>query len=119
MVSIAINKNQKEIRAFGLEMKFDSAVFKYVSAEKGSLTGSWAFVDANASSPGNLIAGGFAGSGTAVAAGTTGSLIQIKLKVIYSGSNDNFTSQIAIKNYQDDISGMTPSTTSVSFTFQK
>ncbi len=118
-VTISITKNQQEIKAFGLEMTFDSDVFKYLNAAKGSLTGGWATVDGNVTDPGKLIAGGFVGSGTAVAAGSSGSLSQIKLKVIYSGSNDNFTSKIAIKNYQDDISGMTPATASVTFTYKK
>jgi hypothetical protein len=118
-LTISVNKNQKEIKAFGFEMKFDSAVFKYLNAEKGTLTGSWAAVDANVTNAGNLIAGGFVGSGTAVAEGSGGILIQFKLKVIYSGSNDNFTSQIVIKNYQDDISGMLPKRASVTFTYKK
>ena len=118
-VTVSINKNQREIKAFGLEITFDPAVFQYLSTGKGSLTGSWASVDGNVNDPGKLIVGGFGGSGTPLATGSSGSLLQVKFKVIYSGSNDNFTNQITIKNYQDHISGMTPATASVTFTYKK
>lgn len=118
-VSVLINKNQGEITAFGLTVAFDKDVFQYLSASKGLLTQSWSVVDGNVNEPGLLIAGGFAGSGFAVPAGSSGNLIQLKLKVIYSGANDNFTSQITIRNYLDDISGMKPKPTSTTFTYNK
>ncbi len=118
-ITISVNKNQKEIKAFGLEMTFDSDVFRYLRTSKGILTGNWTSVDGNVTEPGKLIAGGFMGSGSPVAAGSSGDLLQVKLKVIYSGSNDNFTSQITIKKYQDDISDMTPKPASATFTYKK
>ncbi len=118
-VMVSINKSQGEITAFGLTVAFDKDVFQYLSASKGLLTQSWSVVDGNVNDPGLLIAGGFAGSGFTVPAGSSGGLIQIKLKVIYSGANSNFTSQITIRNYLDDISDMRPKPTSTTFTYNK
>jgi hypothetical protein len=119
IVMVSINKNQGEIKAFGLTIGFDPDVFQYVSAGKGILTQSWSVVDGNVNEPGQLVAGGFAGTGFSVPAGSSGNLLQVKLKVIYSGSNDNFASQITIKNYLDDISDMAPKPASATFTFKK
>jgi len=118
-VTVTINKNQRQIKAFGLEITFDSAVFQYLSTGKGILTASWASVDGNETGAGKLIVGGFGGSGTPVAIGSSGILFQVKFKVIYAGSSDSFTSQITIKNYLDDISGMTPASASVAFAYKK
>jgi hypothetical protein len=118
-ILILITKNQNEITAFGFEMTFDPAIFQLQKIEKGTLTGSWAALDGNENTPGNLIVGGYMGSGTAVASGSSGSLVQIKLKVIYSGSDNNFSRQFTIKNYVDNIAGMKPDPASATFTFRK
>jgi len=118
-VTISIKGNLEEIKAFGLEMTFDPNVFKYQSTGTGSLTGTWAYVDGNETSSGNLTAGGFLGSGNPVAKGSQGSLVIIKFEVIYSGADDGFTRQITIKNYTDDITGMKPKPASTTFTFKK
>jgi len=100
-------------------MTFDAAVFQLQKVEKRLLTGNWAAVDGNENTPGNMIAGGFVGSGTAVAPGGTGILAQIKFKVIYSGNDDGFTRQLAINNYSDNLVGMEPEPASPSFTYKK
>lgn len=118
-ITISCVGNSKEIKAFGLEMTYDPAIFKYDSTGNGALTGSWASVDGNETISGKTIIGGFVGSGNPVSAGSNGSLVTIKLKVKYSGDNSGFTSQISINNYLDDIAGMTPKPTSATFTFIK
>lgn len=116
---ISIMGNTKEITSFGLEMTFDPAVFKYSSTSKSILTASWAAVDGNEASPGLAIIGGFMGSGTPVPAGSSGSLATVKIEVIYDGNDDGFSRQISIKNYKDDIGGMKPEPSSITFTFNK
>lgn len=118
-VSVSVVKNQNEIKAFGFEMTFDAAVFQLEKIEKGTLCGSWAAVDGNETTPGNMIVGGFLGSGTAVAPSSNGSLAQMKFKVTYSGSDDGFSRQFTAKNYSDNIAGMKPDPASISFTFRK
>ena len=118
-VWISITENQNEISAFGFEMTFDAAVFQLQKTGKGNLCGSWVTVDANESKSGKLIVGGYMGSGNSIASGNSGSLAQIKFKVIYAGSDDGFTRQFTIKNYTDNISGMKPDPASTTFTFRK
>ena len=118
-VTISVTKNKNEIKAFGFEMTFDAAVFQLQKVEKGVLTSGWAAVDGNETTPGSMITGGFMGSGTAVAPGSTGILAQIKFKVIYSGNDDGFTRQLAINNYSDNLVGMKPEPASTSFTYNK
>jgi hypothetical protein len=118
-VRISCTGNAQEIKTFGLELTFDQDVFQYERTDKGTLTGNWAAVDGNVTSPGKLIVGGFVGSGTPVAVGGNGSLAIVKIKVIYSGGDSRFTRQIRINNYLDDINGMFPMPTSATFTFIK
>lgn len=118
-VLISVTENQNEITAFGFELTFDAAVFQHQKTDRGILCGSWATVDANESTSGNMIIGGYMGSGTSVASGSSGSLAQIKFKVIYSGIDDRFTRQFTIKNYIDNIAGMKPDPASTTFTFRK
>ena len=118
-VTVSISNNQAEIKAFGLEMTFDAAIFQLQKIEKGLLSNSWTTVDGNENTPGNMIVGGFMGSGDSVPTGSSGSLVQIKFKVIYSGGDDGFSRQLTIKNYLDNIAGMKPDPASVTFTFRK
>jgi len=118
-VTVLVSKNQNEIRAFGFEMTFDPAIFQLQKIEKGLLCGDWAAVDGNEVSPGNMIVGGYMGSGTSIPPGSSGGLAQIKFKVIYSGSDDGFPRQFAIKNYSDNIAGMNPTQATATFTFRK
>lgn len=118
-ITISCVGNSKELKAFGLEMTYDPAIFQYESTGRSDLTGSWAFVDGNEISSGKLIIGGFVGSGNPVPAGSSGSLAIIKIKVIYDGNDDGFSREISIKNYLDDIGGMKPDPSSATFTFKK
>ena len=58
-VSISINNADKEIKVFGLEIKFDADKFQFRRIEEGNLTESWAAVDGNEISRGALRVGGF------------------------------------------------------------
>jgi hypothetical protein len=118
-VTISIKGNLVEMKAFGLELTFDPNVFKYQSTITGSLTGSWASVDGNEVNAGNLVVGGFMGSGTPVVIKSQGSLAIVKFEVIYAGTDDGFTRQITIKNYIDGLKGMKPEPSSTTFTFKK
>ncbi|MBM3284451.1 MAG: hypothetical protein FJY81_01100, partial [Candidatus Aminicenantes bacterium] len=72
-VPISILGNLNSISTFGLQLTFDSNMFEYLGTSKGSLTGSWAFVDGNNIS-GTVTIGGFAGSGSTIPVGSEGSL---------------------------------------------
>ena len=77
-----------EIKVFGLEMTFDADIFQFRRIEKGSLTESWAAVDANEINNGTLRVGGYAGSGNPITQGNTGKIAEVKVKVI----GNNFSS---------------------------
>ena len=118
-VSISINNADKEIKVFGLEVKFDADKFQFRRIEEGNLTESWAAVDGNEISRGTLRVGGFMGSGNPIAQGTTGNIAEVKLKVIGSNFNDGQQSQICIENYTDDIADLTPHPSCTNFTLRK
>jgi len=115
---ITIRGNLSEISVFGLDLTFDTSIFQYHSTAKGSLTGGWAAVDGNEISSGTVKIGGFAGSANPIPISSEGSIVIIKFKVI-STSSTNRQTQVWIKNYIDDIQGLTPSSTSTNFTYLK
>jgi len=118
-ISIAINNADREIRVFGLEMKFDANKFQFRRIEEGELTESWAAVDGNEISTGTLRVGGFMGSGNPITQGTTGNIAEVKFKVIGSNFNDGQQSQICIESYTDDIASLTPLPSCTNFTLRK
>jgi Cohesin domain len=118
-VAVLIARNSKEIRVFGFDTAFDTKMFEFQGVVKGSLTGSWAAVDGNEASPGELKVGGFVGSGTPVAANSSGSLVEIKFKVTGQTYGNDQQSQICIRSYTDDISGFTPNPACTTFTLKK
>jgi hypothetical protein len=118
-VTISINNSDREIKVFGLEMKFDADILKFRRAEKGNLTESWAAVDGNEIKKGILRVGGFMGSGNPIALGSTGHIAEVKFKVTGSNFNDEQQTQIRIKNYTDDIAGLTPNPSITNFTLRK
>jgi len=105
-VSVSLNNTWQEIKVFGMEMTFDSAIFAFREAQKGSLTGNWADVDANEISNGKLRIGGFAGSGSPLPAGSSGVIAEIRFEVKDADAGE--TSRICIDNFTDDISVLTP-----------
>jgi hypothetical protein len=115
---VKIRGNLTKISVFGLDMTFDSSIFQFHSTVKGSLTGGWAAVDGNEISPGTIKIGGFAGSASAIPAGSEGTIVIVKLKVISTASANKQT-KVWIQNYIDDIQGLTPSSTSTNFTYLK
>lgn len=115
---ITIRGNLSEISVFGLDLTFDTSIFQFHSTNKGSLTGGWAAVDGNEISAGTIKIGGFAGSANPIPISSEGSIVIIKFKVI-STSSTNRQTEVWIKNYIDDIQGLTPSSTSTNFTYLK
>jgi hypothetical protein len=118
-VPISIDGNLQSISTFGLELTFDSNLFQYVRTGKGSLTGNWATVDGNASGLGRVTVGGFAGSANAIPIGSIGTIAVVTLRVTGTGYSDGQSSQVTIRNYSDDISGMRPEPYSTTFTFRQ
>lgn len=118
-IPVSIRGNLQSISTFGLELTFDSNLFEYVNTSKGNLTGNWAMVDGNLSGSGRVTIGGFAGSANAMPVGSVGSIAVVTLRVIGSGYSDGHQSQVTIRGYNDDISGMQPDPYSTSFTFRQ
>jgi hypothetical protein len=118
-VPISIRGNLQSISTYGLEFTFDSNLFQYQSTNKGTLTGNWAVVDGNVSGPGTLTIGGFAGSATAIPMGSIGTIAVVTLRVTGAGFSDGHQSQVTIRDYSDDISGMLPDPFSTVFTFRQ
>jgi hypothetical protein len=116
---ISINNADREIKVFGLEVKFDADKLEFRRIEEGNLTESWAAVDGNEISRGTLRVGGFMGSGNPITSGTTGNIAEVKLKVKGTSFNDGQQSQICIENYTDDIAELTPHPSCVNFTLRK
>jgi len=105
-----------EIKAFGFDLTYDSSMFSYEGFSNGSLTSSWSG-GANEFSPGTVKAGAWGGNNS-IPKGSTGSLIQIKLKVTCTGCSSGATANICISNFKDDIEGMTTSPGCVTFTYE-
>jgi hypothetical protein len=118
-VSISIKGNTRTIDAFGLNFAFDSGMFQYQGIAKGSLTGTWLLVDGSPAGPGTLIIGGFVGSGASIPTGSTGTIAVVTLKVIGVSYNDGYRSQLNVRSYADDITGMKPEPALTYFTFRK
>jgi hypothetical protein len=117
-VPISIVGNTNEILAFGLQLTFDTNMFQYVGTSKGSLTGSWAFVDGNTIG-GTVTIGGLAGSGNPIPVGSSGTIAVVTLRVTGGSYSNGQQTQIVIQGYADDITGMKPEPTSATFTYRK
>jgi Viral BACON domain/Cohesin domain len=115
---VSISGNSKAIAAFGLQLTFDTAMFQYVGTSAGGLTGGWT-VGGNESSPGTVTIGGFAGGGSPVPAGSSGTIAIVTLKVTGGTYSDGKQSVVAIRSYGDDISGMKPEPATTTFTYRK
>lgn len=116
--SIYVYGNVKSISAFGLQLIFDTSMFEYVGTNKGSLTGGWAYVDGSPSS-GTATVGGFAGGGDSIAAGSSGTLAVVVLRVTGGAYSNGQQSTITIRSYTDDIAGMKSEPASTTFTYNK
>jgi hypothetical protein len=114
--TISIKGNTSQISSFGLNLQFNTSMFQYIDTSKGTLTGSWAFIDGNAVS-GQITVGGARGSVAAIPVGSQGSIAVVKFRVVYSSSSDQ-TTQITMNNIIDDISGMTIKPASAAFTYK-
>jgi hypothetical protein len=117
-VTINIKGNTSPIGSFGLDLTFPSDMFQYISYSRGTLTGSFASVAANSPSPGLVKIGGFGGT-TSVPAGSTGSLIVIRLNVTCNTCVDGRRERICMEKLTDDISAMITAPACRNFTFDK
>jgi len=115
---VSISGNAKAISSFGLQLMFDAAMFQYVGTAKGSLTGDWTYIDGNESG-GTVTLGGFSGSGSTVATGSSGTIAVVTLRVTGGTYGDGQQSVVTIRSYADDISGMTPEPATTTFTYRK
>lgn len=118
-VTISIKNNQNEIKSFGLEISFNTTMFKLQSVSGGSLTGGWATVDGNEIVSGTVRIGAFAGSGPSIQKGSNGTLAIIKFEVTCSSCSSGQQSQFCFTNLFDDIVGMEKDPSCVNFTFTK
>ncbi len=111
---IGVRGNLNAIAAFGLDVTFDSTMFAFVGFSNGTLTSSWgAGVQANHVGGGLIKAGGW-GGGNFVSVGSTGTLIEIRFRIIGSSTSNN----ICIGSFTDDINGLTPAPGCTGFTIQ-
>jgi hypothetical protein len=116
--SVYVYGNLNSISAFGLQLTFDTSMFQYVGTDKGSLTGGWAYVDGSNAS-GTVTVGGFAGGGSAIPTGSSGTIAVVVLRVTGGSYPDGQQSTITIKSYSDDVAGMKPEPASTTFTYKK
>jgi hypothetical protein len=118
-VPVSIQGNAAEVRVFGLDASFDVKMLQFQGVSSGSLTGDWAAVDGNETSPGELKVGGFVGGGTAIPKNSNGTLAALKFKVTGQSYSDGQQSQICIRQYTDDIAAFTPQPACATFTLKK
>jgi archaellum component FlaG (FlaF/FlaG flagellin family) len=118
-IPVSISGNLSSLSSFGLDLEYDNSLFEYQSTGQANLTGDWALVDGNIISPGKVTVGGFSGSGSTIPIGSVGTIAVVTLRVTGTGYSDGHISQITIKSYADDISGMRPDPATTSFTYQQ
>ncbi len=117
-IPVEINGNINEIRAFGLELTYDTTMFDYQNVSKGDLTADWGVADGNEIEPGTVIIGALAAQADPILAGGVGSIVNVTLKVTCTGCNNGQQSQICIQNYADGIAGMIPQPAWAIFTYR-
>lgn len=118
-IAIIISNNSQEIRAFGLELTYDSRVFQFQRVASGNLTGNWSAVDGNQASPGTLKIGGFAGGGSSIAKNSQGALALVQVKVTGPYAPSSQQSQICLDRYADDLISFQPAPSCTFFTLKK
>lgn len=116
---ITVSANSKEIRAFGAEVGFDSAMFSFQGVVKGSLTGNWALVDGNEGSPGTVTVGGSVGDASSVPANSTGTLLELRFKVTGGSLSNGQQNRVCLKNFADDLTQFTSGEACAVFTLKK
>ena len=116
---ITITANSKEIRSFGGDATFDPTMFSFQGVAKGSLTGSWALIDGNEISSGVVRLGGSVGGGTSVAANSSGTLFEVRLKVTGGSYGNGQQSQVCLSQFLDDLIQFSSGSACASFTLKK
>jgi hypothetical protein len=114
---VSILGNTKTITSFGLEVTFDTTVFEFVKVDPGSLTSSWGSnFGGFLYSSGVVRIGGYNGN---IPVGSSGTLGILKLRVTCSSCTNGKQTQVCIRNFTDDIVGMTPAPACTTFTYKK
>jgi len=118
-VPITILGNTQEIKAFGLDVTYDTTMFSYVGVNKGSLTGSWGTVTGSQIASGARIGGYVGDPQLAIPVGSSGTLAVLRLRVTCTSCADGKQSQLCMGSFTDDIIGMTMSPGCATFTYRK
>lgn len=116
---ITISANAKEIRAFGGEVSFDANMFSFQEVAKGSLTSGWALIDGNESSPGTVRVGGSVGGGGSVAANSSGTLFEVRLKVTGGSYANGQQNRVCLGQFADDLAQFSSGEACAVFTLKK
>ena len=116
-VYISVDGNTSAIDAFGLKMHFDTNMFTYQGTSKGGLTQTWGFLGGNESPPGTITIGGAKLSGNSIPVSSVGDAALITLQVTGGSSPSGTTTQISIDSLSDDITTMTISPATATFTY--
>jgi hypothetical protein len=116
---ISILGNTQEIKAFGMDVTFDTTVFEFVRVDPGNLTSTWGAGFAGfLRSPGLVKIGGYGGT-VSIPVGSSGTLAVLKLRVTCGTCIDGKQSQVCIGSFTDDIVGMTMAPGCATFTYRK
>jgi len=118
-VPITILGNTQEIKAFGLDVTYDTTMFSYVGVNKGSLTGSWGTVTGSQIASGARIGGYVGDPQLAIPVGSSGTLAVLRLRVTCTSCADGKQSQLCMGSFTDDIIGMTMSPGCATFTYRE
>jgi len=118
-VPISIDRNAAAVEAFGLDLSFPEAMLDYLGASKGNLTADWSRLEGNRIAPGRVRAGGFAGSGTKIAAARSGILVVLRFRVTCGSCPDGEAGRICLSGFVDGLAGMGGAGSCALFTFNK
>ncbi|MFQ5720922.1 MAG: cohesin domain-containing protein [Candidatus Aminicenantales bacterium] len=120
-VYINITNNQCEMCSFAFDLFYETSMFSYQGIEtQNCLTSDWTMVDANEITPGQVRAGGFAGSASCIQKTESGSLVIVKLKVTCQCGlcQNGQQSTITINSYSDELKSYTPQPAQAIFTLR-
>jgi len=110
-VKIGINGNASVLSDFGFDLNFDASAFSYMGFTNGSLTSSWGSVWLDSLSGG---VAKFRGSNGTIPINSTGTIVEIQLRVIGGSGSKAFS----ISAFTGGIADMTPAPGSTSFNIQ-
>lgn len=115
---VEIASNTQAITGFGLDFVYDTATFKYLGMEWGTLDADWATLTGTESTPGKISASAVRGGGSMIPANSQGSIAKIKLQVKCVSYSDGLQKNGTIENYSGDIAAMCPNPVVATFTYR-